>query len=172
MWYERHSLTQVELARLLGVRPSHVTEWKKGRNLPNAETALTMLELSRSVSPKPSRNGLSFKNHWLFSVNSQDQVNIGAVKPALLQKLQLGSVRRSGLNDSVPRIVENVGLPLVDDEPTVAQFFISSHTTVLLLFSSDRFIAIETAQTVIGVSSENFEKKKIPLLVRKEVAAR
>jgi DNA-binding transcriptional regulator YiaG len=44
-WCEEHGVNQVELARLLGVRPSHVTEWKKGRNLPNSETALTMLEL-------------------------------------------------------------------------------------------------------------------------------
>jgi DNA-binding transcriptional regulator YiaG len=47
-WCDKHGVNQVELARLLGVRPSHVTEWKKGRNLPNAETALTMLELIKA----------------------------------------------------------------------------------------------------------------------------
>jgi DNA-binding transcriptional regulator YiaG len=30
----------------------HVTEWKKGRNLPNAETALTMMEL---IKTKPKK---------------------------------------------------------------------------------------------------------------------
>jgi DNA-binding transcriptional regulator YiaG len=44
-WCEANGINQVELARMLGVNPQHVTEWKKGRNLPNAETALTMLEL-------------------------------------------------------------------------------------------------------------------------------
>jgi DNA-binding transcriptional regulator YiaG len=51
-WCEKNEINQVELARLLGVRPSHVTEWKKGRNLPNAETALTMMELIKSKRKK------------------------------------------------------------------------------------------------------------------------
>lgn len=51
-WCADHQVNQVELARLLGVRPSHVTEWKKGRNLPNAETALTMIELIKSKPKK------------------------------------------------------------------------------------------------------------------------
>jgi DNA-binding transcriptional regulator YiaG len=48
----REGMTKGELARLLSVRPSHVTEWKKGRNLPNAEAALTMMEL---IKTKPKK---------------------------------------------------------------------------------------------------------------------
>lgn len=54
-WCDKHGVNQTELARMLGVKRQHVTEWKKGRNLPNAETALTMLEL---VKTKPSRKAV------------------------------------------------------------------------------------------------------------------
>jgi DNA-binding transcriptional regulator YiaG len=50
-WCEKHSVNQVELAKLLGVKPQHVTEWKKGRNRPSAEAALTMLELLETKPP-------------------------------------------------------------------------------------------------------------------------
>jgi DNA-binding transcriptional regulator YiaG len=51
-WCETHGVNQSELARMLGVNPQHVTEWKKGRNLPNAETALVMVELLKSKPKK------------------------------------------------------------------------------------------------------------------------
>jgi DNA-binding transcriptional regulator YiaG len=58
-WAKTHGLNQVELAKELNklakdlnVKPSHVTEWKKGRSKPNGETALAMLELIKS---KPKR---------------------------------------------------------------------------------------------------------------------
>jgi DNA-binding transcriptional regulator YiaG len=47
-WCEKYDVNQVELARMLGLRPSHVTEWRKGRNLPNGETVLMMLELIKT----------------------------------------------------------------------------------------------------------------------------
>jgi DNA-binding transcriptional regulator YiaG len=51
-WCETRGVNQSELARMLGVNPQHVTEWKKGRNLPNAETALVMVELLRTKPKK------------------------------------------------------------------------------------------------------------------------
>ena len=51
-WCEGTGVSQSELARLLGVNPQHVTEWKKGRNLPSAESALAMLEL---IKTKPKK---------------------------------------------------------------------------------------------------------------------
>ena len=55
-WCYTHDVNQSKLARLLGVRPSHVTEWKKGRNLPSAENALTMLELLKTKPKKDLGN--------------------------------------------------------------------------------------------------------------------
>lgn len=51
-WCETHGVNQSELARMLKVNPQHVTEWKKGRNLPNAETALEMIDLLRTKPKK------------------------------------------------------------------------------------------------------------------------
>jgi DNA-binding transcriptional regulator YiaG len=50
-WCEKHDVNQVELAKLLGVNPQHVTEWKKGRARPNAETALNMLAVLKRKGP-------------------------------------------------------------------------------------------------------------------------
>ena len=36
----------------VGVNPQHVTEWKKGRNLPSAESALVMLKLIKTKAKK------------------------------------------------------------------------------------------------------------------------
>ena len=43
-----HNVSQTELARLLGVNPQHITEWKKGRSKPSGESALAMLELLKT----------------------------------------------------------------------------------------------------------------------------
>jgi DNA-binding transcriptional regulator YiaG len=43
-WCKQHNVSQTELAKFLGVTPSHITEWKKGRSKPSGETALAMLE--------------------------------------------------------------------------------------------------------------------------------
>jgi DNA-binding transcriptional regulator YiaG len=50
-WCEANGVNQLELAKLLKVRPSHITEWKKGRSRPNGETALALLEL---IQNKPT----------------------------------------------------------------------------------------------------------------------
>jgi DNA-binding transcriptional regulator YiaG len=53
-WYKAHNVSQTELARLIGVNPQHITEWKKGRSRPSAENALAMLELLKT---KPKGKG-------------------------------------------------------------------------------------------------------------------
>lgn len=54
-WCEAHNVSQTELARLLGVNPQHVTEWKKGRSHPSGENALAMLELLKT-KPKGKKS--------------------------------------------------------------------------------------------------------------------
>jgi DNA-binding transcriptional regulator YiaG len=49
-WSEKHQIKQAELARMLGVHRSAVTDWYKRRKTPTAEQALTMLELLRTGS--------------------------------------------------------------------------------------------------------------------------
>jgi len=49
-WAQTHGINQVELSEMLGVKPQHITEWKKGRSRPSGETALAMLEL---IQKKP-----------------------------------------------------------------------------------------------------------------------
>jgi DNA-binding transcriptional regulator YiaG len=53
-WCDANDINQVELAKLLNVRPSHVTEWKKGRSKPSGQTVLAMLDLIQQ-KPKGKR---------------------------------------------------------------------------------------------------------------------
>jgi DNA-binding transcriptional regulator YiaG len=55
-WAKKHGINQSELAALLGVLPSHVTEWKKGRSRPSGENVLAMLDLIKT-KPKRKREG-------------------------------------------------------------------------------------------------------------------
>jgi transcriptional regulator with XRE-family HTH domain len=41
-WCKAHNVSQTELARLIGVNPQHITEWKKGRSRPSGENTLAM----------------------------------------------------------------------------------------------------------------------------------
>jgi DNA-binding transcriptional regulator YiaG len=44
-WCEANEIKQVQLARMLGVNRSAVTDWYKRRKTPTAEQVLTMLEM-------------------------------------------------------------------------------------------------------------------------------
>jgi DNA-binding transcriptional regulator YiaG len=46
-WCEANEIKQVQLAKMLGVNRSAVTDWYKRRKTPTAEQALTMLEILR-----------------------------------------------------------------------------------------------------------------------------
>jgi DNA-binding transcriptional regulator YiaG len=54
-WCAANGVNQLELAKRLGVRPSHITEWKKGRSRPNGETTLAMLELIQNKPKAPRK---------------------------------------------------------------------------------------------------------------------
>jgi DNA-binding transcriptional regulator YiaG len=55
-WCERYEVSQSELARLLGTKPSTVTEWVKRRNYPGGKWTLAILELLKT---KPKRKKIS-----------------------------------------------------------------------------------------------------------------
>ena len=44
-WSETHQIKQAELARMLGVQRSAITDWYQRRKTPTAEQALMMLEI-------------------------------------------------------------------------------------------------------------------------------
>jgi predicted transcriptional regulator len=47
-WCEANEIKQVQLAGMLGVKRSAVTDWYAGRKTPTAEQVLTMLELLKT----------------------------------------------------------------------------------------------------------------------------
>ena len=54
-WCAKHEVSQSELARMLGIKRSTVTEWKSGRNGPGGKTTLAILELLKSKPKKPRK---------------------------------------------------------------------------------------------------------------------
>jgi DNA-binding XRE family transcriptional regulator len=54
-WCAKHEVSQSELARMLGIQRSTVTEWKSGRNGPGGKTTLAILELLKSKPKKPRK---------------------------------------------------------------------------------------------------------------------
>jgi predicted XRE-type DNA-binding protein len=53
-WSVSNDVKQVELAKMLGVQRSAVTDWYKRRKTPTGEQVLTMLELLKT-KPQPKR---------------------------------------------------------------------------------------------------------------------
>ena len=87
---KKGALKNVQLARLIGMRPETVTRWNRGRSAPHAATEEILTELEAVLDDLGAKFTPQQKRSWLFAPNRSLQ---GSTPADLVRRGHMEEVR-------------------------------------------------------------------------------